>query len=291
MQNKQRRDLYENQSLDVQIPMQIQTRQIWDLRHLTWRKVSGSINTDGAYLKTELDYEGALYYLKLSNYDVERGIFGHESVNELIAARVGRLLGFETPDGFLRNAIVNVEGVEYTSYVFASKSFKQSGSSRSAFEDYYAMYRQSKDESSFDFCKRMGWESYIYKMFIFDYLIINRDRHGANLEVIKNGGIKLSPLFDNGLSLVCSVTDPNSVDRFDPVLPRSANNFIGAKGENALEDNLESIDMPVQFNELLLEHKTVLFKDLDGVLAQVYFDKIWEILVRRWERVKTFRVA
>ena len=32
----------------------------------------------------------------------------------------------------------------------------------------------------------MGWEDYVYQMLIVDYLILNRDRHGANIEVLRN---------------------------------------------------------------------------------------------------------
>jgi hypothetical protein len=76
-----------------------------------------------------------------------------------------------------------------------------------AFEDFYVDNRLSDKESPLDLCKRFGWADYIYKLFVFDYLIINRDRHGANLEVMKNGDKILSPYFDNGLSFACSCMD------------------------------------------------------------------------------------
>lgn len=42
-------------------------------------------------------------------------------------------------------------------------------------------------------------------MFLFDYLICNRDRHGANIEVLQKGeNYRLAPIFDNGLSFLFS---------------------------------------------------------------------------------------
>ena len=74
------------------------------------------------------------------------------------------------------------------------------------------------DESALDFCVRMGWEDYIYQMLIVDYLILNRDRHGANIEVLRNSRkktIRPAPLFDHGLSLLCSCSDDAAAATFD----------------------------------------------------------------------------
>lgn len=261
--------------------------RVWDLRGVSWSKITNSGASDGVYLKANERIGDTDYYLKLSNYDSFRGVYGHESVNELIASRLGKLLGFNAPSGFLRKSIVNISGVEHEAYVFAGESYKAK-SSRSPFEEYYKSFRLSERESPLDFCKRNGWAEHIYKMFVFDYLIINRDRHCANLEVLKNGDIELSPLFDNGLSFVCSYTEPAGVDKFDAILDRPVNNFIGKR---SLERNLSYIDIKLPFNELKDAHREMLLGDLDGVLDNAYFEKIWEILVTRWDRVKNFRLA
>jgi len=49
-------------------------------------------------------------------------------------------------------------------------------------------------------------------------LILNRDRHGANIEVLRNSRKKtfrMAPLFDHGLSLLCCCMNDCQVDAFD----------------------------------------------------------------------------
>jgi len=191
--------------------LNINSEQPWDLRGEVWSRSAGSLASDGVYMKTELPIDGVHYYLKLSRYDSYRGIYGHESVNELIAYRLGKILGFNVPEGYLKKCIVNIDDREHETYVYAAKSYKTTGS-RTAFENFYVDNRLSEKESPLDLCKRFGWTDVIYKMFIFDYLIINRDRHGANLEVMKNGDTLLSPFLDNGLSFACSCTDESELN-------------------------------------------------------------------------------
>ena len=267
--------------------MRIVDEKLWDIRSLTWSKTTGSVATDGVYMKTEIMIGGEKYYLKLSNYDSYRGIFGHEAINELIACRLGDLLSIRVPTGVLKKSLVSIEGKEYEAFVFAAKSYK-ADESREAFEDFYMAYRLSGDESPLDFCRRFDWEKEIYKMFIFDYLIINRDRHGANLEVLKNNKKRLSPLFDNGLSFVCSCTDELDLDAFNVMEDRPVNNFIGSR---RLEHNLELIDKKVEFAELRESDKEKLFAGLYGVLPERYFTVMWEIIWRRWQNVEKFRIA
>ena len=277
----------ENQMPEKKPVFDIATDEPWDLRSEVWSKTAGSLASDGVYMKTELSIGGVNFYLKLSRYDSFRGIYGHESVNELIACRLGKLLGFNVPEGFLRRSLVRIDDKEHDTYVFAAKSYKTAGS-RTAFETFYIDNRLSEKESPLDFCKRFGWADHIYKMFVFDYLIINRDRHGANLEVMKNGDKRLSPLLDNGLSFVCSCTDVSELESFDIMEDRSVNNFIG---EKRLAANLKKIDNRIEFNELKETDLDDLFIGLQSVLPDRYLTMIHEIIWRRWQDVTQFRVV
>jgi len=267
--------------------MNIASAKPWDLREAIWSVAAGSIASDGVHMKTERIVDGANCYLKLSRYDSYRGIYGHESVNELVASRLGNLLGFDVPEGTLKRCIVRIDGSDHDTYVYIAKSYKTSGS-RTAFENFYVNNRQSAKESPLDFCRRFGWIDHIYKMFVFDYIIINRDRHGANLEVMKNGDKKLSPYFDNGLSFVCSCANDADLNSFDIMEDRSVNNFIG---EKRLGLNISKIDAKLRFGELKESDKNVIFADLDGVLPDRFLSVIWEIIWRRWQDVKEFRLV
>lgn len=263
------------------------SEQPWDLREAVWSKAAGSVASDGVHMKTEQIINGIRYYLKLSRYDSYLGIYGHESINELIACRLGKILGFNVPEGILKRSLVRIDDVDYETHVFAAQSFK-TGGSRSAFENFYLDNRRSTEESPLEFCVRFGWTDYVYKMFIFDYLIINRDRHGANLEVMKNGDKKLSPFFDNGLSFVCSCTNEVDLDSFNIREDRVVNNFIGDK---RLALNLNRISSGVRFNELKESDRGIIFADLNGILSDRYLSIIWDIIWERWQDVKKFRIA
>jgi hypothetical protein len=263
----------------------IDSEKLLDLREATWNTSAGSVASDGVYMKTIRAIDGNDCYLKLSRYDSYRGIYGHESVNELIAFRLGKLLGFNVPEGVLRKCVVRIDGCEHETYVFAARSFKTKGS-RESIENFYIDNRLSATESPLELCRRFGWTDYIYKMFIFDYLIINRDRHGANLEVMKNGDKRLSPYFDNGLSFVCSCTDEPDLDNFSIMEDRAVNNFIG---EKRLGLNLNNIDKKVSFDELKETDMDMLLTGLEEVLSSRYLSMIPEIIWRRWQNVREFR--
>jgi len=259
----------------------------WDLRDVTWSIVAGSVASDGVHMKAERLIDGVNHYLKLSRYDSYRGIYGHESVNELIACRLGNLLGFIVPGGMLKRCLVRIDDKDHDTYVFISQSFKAAGS-RVAFEDFYVSNRLSYEESPLDLCIRFGWADHIFKMFIFDYLIINRDRHGSNLEVMKNGEKYLSPFFDNGLSFACSCNNEAELSTFNMMEDRPVNNFIG---EKSLTANLKSINSNLVFNDLRQSDIDELFTGLEGVLPQLHLATIQEIIWRRWEDVKKFRIT
>ncbi|MDR0220568.1 MAG: hypothetical protein LBI54_04075 [Lachnospiraceae bacterium] len=267
----------------------METSSITDLRHLTWKQAAGSVASDGVYLKAEEGEDGVKYYYKLSNYDAYRGVFGHEAVNELIAYRLGKMLGFNVPAGMLQKSLVRVDEREFETFVFKSLSFRPVAASRESFDKYYENNRLSAAEAPLDFCQRLGWADDIYKMFVFDYLIINRDRHGANLEVFKNGEKYLSPLFDNGASFVFAYTDKEAdLDAFDELADLPVNNFIGTR---SLQKNLALIDKKIVFGELPPDFAPTLFADLDEALPEKHREKIASIISKRWENVKDFRAV
>ena len=66
---------------------------MWDLRDMAWSRTAGSLASDGVYMKAEWMIDGVNHHLKLSRYDSYRGIYGHESVNELKESDMDEVAG------------------------------------------------------------------------------------------------------------------------------------------------------------------------------------------------------
>lgn len=254
-----------------------------DLTYLSWTKIRNSSGTAGSFLKSYSDLGGEKVYYKLSNYDAYKGIVGHECVNELIVDRLLNILGVEHLNYHLIHADILIDGQPHETYLCASSDFKKRGESKIALDTYYQAERED-GEKPLDFCLRNGWSEYIWKMLVVDFLILNRDRHGANIEVLRNSKVKtlrLAPLFDHGLSLIFNFKDKEAVHAFDIMADKPVQCFVGSK---SAEDNLKLIpkDSLPRLNPLRESNHEMLFADLETVLSQVWIDKIWEMLWRRW---------
>lgn len=261
-----------------------------DLTYLKWAHARHSSGTVGTYLKSEETEGGKKIYYKLSDFDSEKGIVGHECVNEIIVDRLLTLLGVDHLEYRLIHADIDIEGTVYDTWVCASGDFKKKGESKAALDDYYQI-NAPKGMSRYDFCREQGWQRYIDKMLAVDYLILNRDRHGANIEVLRNARkhiVRIAPLFDHGLSLLCSCHSMDEIRSFDVMEDRPCNNFIGSR---STYENLKLIkDRKGIFTGCLNpSDKAVLFEGLDEVLPKTHLKKIWEMIYARWCRYEDIR--
>lgn len=254
-----------------------------DLTYLSWSKIRHSSGTAGSFLKSQSELGGKKIYYKLSNYDKAKGIIGHECVNEIVADRLLNILGIPHLSYRLINADIIIDGKQQESYICGSEDFKKIGESKIALDVYWET-EHLENESPIEFCIRNGWEEYIYQMFAVDFLILNRDRHGANIEVLRNSKkktIRLAPLFDHGLSLLFSCTDDDSSKDFDVTADKRVNNFIGS-GSTWENLNLIPKDKLPELNPLKETDKAVLLDGLNGIISQTLQDKIWEMIWKRW---------
>ena len=74
-----------------------------------------------------------------------------------------------------------------------------------------------------------------------DFIILNRDRHGANIEVLRNSKqktLRLAPVFDHGLSLLFNCNSETAVKKFDVMVDRRVQCFVGS---SSAEQNLTLI--------------------------------------------------
>ncbi len=258
-------------------------REKQDLTYLSWSIYRNSSGTAGSFLKSYSELGGNKVYYKLSNFDKLQGVIGHECVNELIVDRLLTILGIPHLSYQLIHADIMVDGQIQEVYLCASDDFKKKGESKIAL-DVYKEREAYETESALDFCTRMGWEEYIYQMLVVDYLILNRDRHGANIEVLRNSRKKtvhLAPLFDHGRSLLCRCMNDSQVETFDVMEDKPCNNFIGSQStwENL---KLIPVDKIPALNPLHESDKEIVMEGMDGIISDKLQDKIWDMIWKRW---------
>ena len=258
-------------------------RELTDLTYLNWSRIRNSSGTAGSFLKAYSELGGEKVYYKLSDYDGLHGVIGHESVNELIADRLLTILGIEHLHYQLIHAVVAIDGRQLETWVCASENFRRREEDKQALDVHYESEKLA-EESPLDFCRRMGWEEYIYQMLVIDYLILNRDRHGANIEVLrdkKRKTMRLAPLFDHGVSLLCRCETEEAMERFDTEADLPVQSFVGSK---SAKENLKLIpyDRRPELNPLRESDREVLMQGLDEVIPKILQDKIWEMIWKRW---------
>lgn len=258
--------------------------KIQDLTHLDWNERRSSSGTSGMLLKARSGAGASMLYYKLSCFDDYRGVYGHECVNEIIASRLMDILGVEHLSYRLIHARVQIHGKEYETWLNSSKNFRQTNESKQAFDQFYSLNKEGS-ESPWEFVMRMGWQEQIEQMMLVDFLIANRDRHGANIEVLRSasGELRLAPLFDNGLSFVFSCYgDEARAAAFNPLEDVAANNFIGSR---SLQFNIEHFDVRPKVSTLTEDARDVLLSGLEDALSPVILEAIWSMI---WERCQWY---
>lgn len=260
-----------------------------DMTYLSWTKMRRSSGTAGSFLKAYYELGGKKIYCKLSDYDVCDGIVGHECVNELIVDRLLSVLGVEHLSYTLIQADVEIFEKRYETWLCASEDFKRPGEGKIALDAYYQAERM-EGELPLAFCVRQGWEDYLYRMIAVDFLILNRDRHGANIEVLRNSKektVRLAPLFDHGLSLMCRCHDRSEIEKFDVMGDLPVQCFVGSR---SARKNLELIpkDKMPDFRPLKKTDKNFILEGLDAVLPAAHLDKIWDMIWGRWRAYEDF---
>ena len=261
-----------------------------DLTMLSWAKARQSSGTAGSFLKSYDQTGSRKTYYKLSDYDVVNGIVGHECVNEIVVDRLLSILEVEHVSYRLIHADVRVDGKVYDTWLNASENFKAPGESKVALDTYYELERRG-DESPLEFCARMGWAEEAWRCIVVDYLILNRDRHGANLEVLRNSRartLRLAPLFDHGLSLVFRARTDAQVSAFDAMADLPVQSFFGT---HSAWDNLALIPREAlpEFGKLREADAGALFEGLEDVTTRLWREKVWEMIWRRWCAYEDFR--
>ena len=256
--------------------------ELTDLKYLDWTEQKLAPGTPGCFLKAYEETQNGRIYYKLSNYDSYRGVFGHECVNELIVSRLMDCLEIPHLQYQLIHAEICINKKILQTWICSSENFRKGKEEKIGFDVLYDMTKE-EDESPLDFAFRHGWKRTIYQMFLVDYLVANRDRHGSNLEILRDkNNVRLAPLFDQGVSLLFSTYgDEQQIETFDVMRDFPVNNYIGAK---SLEYNLSLIpaDFDLKILPLQEKEKEYILSGLETVLSDIHGEKIWQMIWQRW---------
>ena len=260
-----------------------------DLTYLSWTTIRGSSGTGGSFLKAQENTPQGRVFYKLSDYDPYHGVVGHESVNEIIADRLLSILGVPHLSYRLLHADILVDNRPIRTWLCASHDFRRRGERKAALDVYYENHRIG-DETGLEFCIRQGWSEYIYQMLVLDYLILNRDRHGANIEVLVSRDrktVRLAPLFDHGVSLFCRCPE-EALDQEDVMADKPVQCFVGSR---SARENLRLIpkDQHPRLTPLREHDRARLLEGLDGIITQKRQDRTWEMIWRRWQAYEDLR--
>ena len=257
-------------------------RAMKDYRNLQWTFSSAS--SGGTYLKAEQFSGGKKYYYKLS--DFQNGRFtGCEAALEVIASRLGQYLGFPVLKYTGSMARIIIDGKEYQTFVVRSQNYVKSGFTVIPLITDYLTNRLSDMESPLAYCQRIGLQPYLDCVFLFDYLIMNIDRHGHNIELLYNteNQMQPAPIFDNGRSLTCSCGNNTVlIQNWDYRANEPVNNFVGSIYP---QQNLKHISRIYTLPKLTEDVFAMLFRGLGSMISSEHQNTITEAISWRYAKL------
>ena len=171
------------------------------------------------------------YYFKLSQFfEYVGGSYSYESVCEVIGSRLCNLLGFENAGYRIVHAKIKISNREYTEWLCVSENYKRTDEHRTTLENFIRFRGGDTLDLLYNFniCKSEPFFNKLVQMMFVDYLMDNRDRHGANIELlISDNKTRLSPIYDLGCSLISTCQyDEDKINKFDIRHDGPVNNFL-----------------------------------------------------------------
>lgn len=197
-----------------------------DLRCLNFSlSISGSGSQGTLYKACTNDW-----YFKLSRFsEYIPEEYGYESVYEVIGSIVANWLGYENTGYEICHALISISNKEYTVYLCVSCNYKQHNEHRSTLENLLKLkgLNTLDLEENFNACKNEAYFDKLCQMILFDYIVDNRDRHGANIELLLSDTVRLSPIYDVGYCLLSPMQyDIEKFSKFSPLHDGPVNNFL-----------------------------------------------------------------
>lgn len=165
------------------------------------------------------------WYYKLS-YPIGNGTFCYESVNEVLASRLCSLCGFLNAGYELVYAKIKLLQNEYLVYLCKSKNYKRVDENRVTLETYCTL--SDIDHNDIANLSNKPFFNDLLNMVLIDYIINNRDRHGANIELLLSAnGERLSPIYDCGSSLLAQLQyNRERIEYYNVLSDGPVNNYL-----------------------------------------------------------------
>lgn len=245
-----------------------------DMREVIWDFKSNH-STDGVVPKAY--YRGEYY--KLSSFNPYDGFYGNEAVTECVVSDV--LDTMRVPHIKYRLVMGDLvyDGKPYQTPVCISKDFNPLKRPTISLERYLRSHAVGKPP--LEACIALGFFDYVYTMFLVDFLILNRDRHGSNIELIDG---QLIPLFDHGLALM-ALQDVHTWNHWSGDV---VNNFVGS---TSLRKNLSLIPASkwpaVQKPDVSVVSRFSNFWEKDKIdLVRKMLQERWQVIEERREELQ-----
>lgn len=236
-------------------------------------------------------------YIKASSLDMTNNRYHVEAIMECIAYEVGQLFGVDVVPYWIDKLYISKNE---TIDVCVSKDYKSERNVKSAISAHsYLLKEHPGILSRKDRYERIASISEavkidLDKLILFDYLIDNHDRHMRNIElVLQKGVISLSPIFDNGSSLLADWLDDDlfdimeDEDLFEEKIIHAETTSKAFANEHAVEIGMVDKETYTHINLNIsdVEFETIIEKYLD-YLSPIRRQMIYKLLKHRYENIK-----
>jgi len=269
--------------------------QSLDLRNLKWDTKNATGSGNGSYYQALDKTVKPTRCYKLSNFDgYTCNSIGYESYFEVIAYRLGKMLGINVLEYHLVNGIIklmvrNSSQVKDVNAVLCySENFRHSGEFKMSLGTWYQLNVGLPDIENGLRAVSQYISDYLDTMYVFDCLIYNRDRHTGNIEVLesKSGEFRLSPLFDHGQSFCAPYgMDRRAIENFDYTQDTRYNDGIGTGYHYK---NVSNIKNKVVVRKLPSDFSRILFCDMRDTLPDYVITSVASTIEYRYTKLRKY---
>lgn len=258
-----------------------------DYRNLKWSNSSKSRSTGGMLLKSRyVDDANIKHYCKLSSFNSSCGVYGTEAIIEVLVSNLLDILNIPHVKYTPISTEVCIAGKIYNTVLCDSVSYNKKNFSECTIETFMQLQGLMGGDTldrAMDYFGREWVETVVFV----DYLILNRDRHGANINIVNDLDFGLQipvPLFDHGCSLYSPLQwDKSSIDTYNNLADMPVNNYLGSM---LLQSNLVNVSVDINRYKLTEKDYPRFTKGLRECVPEWYLLASFRLVMDRLEYAK-----